>query len=105
MPVVSYPVMVGFLGTGMMVKRLKQEGTSHSSSDLLKISVKMGASWQSLRHYQTLSGPEAFLVFRRRNITSYSEILCAGRESEGRGCLVYGKTLCLNGMWRSWVEE
>ena len=29
-------------GTGMMVERLKQEGTSHSSRDLLKIRVKMG---------------------------------------------------------------
>ncbi len=29
----------------MMVERLKHEGTSHSSSDLLKICVKMGASW------------------------------------------------------------
>ncbi len=29
---------------GMMVERLKHEGTSHNSSDLLKIFVKMGAS-------------------------------------------------------------
>ncbi|KAK5598521.1 hypothetical protein CRENBAI_009001 [Crenichthys baileyi] len=36
--------MVGFLGTGMMVDRLRQEGTSHFSSDLLKIRVKIGAS-------------------------------------------------------------
>ncbi len=35
----------------MMVERLKQEGTSHSSSDLLKINVKMDDSWtaQALR--------------------------------------------------------
>ncbi len=31
-------------GMGMMVEHLKHEGTSHSSSDLLKIFVKMGAS-------------------------------------------------------------
>ncbi len=31
----------------MMVERLKHEGTSHSSSDLLKICVKMGASWSA----------------------------------------------------------
>ncbi len=30
----------------MMVERLKHEGTSHSSSDLLKICVKMGAAGQ-----------------------------------------------------------
>ncbi len=29
---------------GMMVEHLKHEGTSHRSSDLLKIFVKMGAS-------------------------------------------------------------
>ncbi len=28
-------MIFGFLGTGMMVECLKQEGTSHSSSDLL----------------------------------------------------------------------
>ncbi len=31
---------------GMMVGRLKHEGTSHSSSDLLKICVKMGLAGQ-----------------------------------------------------------
>ncbi len=41
------PVILGFFGTGMMVERLKHEGTSHSSSDLLKICVKMGASWSA----------------------------------------------------------
>ncbi len=48
----------------MMVERLKHEGTSHSSSDLLKICVKMGASWsaQDLRQAgDTPSGPGAFL--------------------------------------------
>ncbi len=29
----------------MMVERLKHKGTLHSSNDLLKICVKMGASW------------------------------------------------------------
>ncbi len=42
--VTALPVILGFSGTGMMVERLKHEGTSHSSSDLLKICVKMGAS-------------------------------------------------------------
>ncbi len=31
----------------MMVERLKHKGTSHRSSDLLKICVKMGASWSA----------------------------------------------------------
>ncbi len=31
----------------MMVEHFKNEGTSHSSSDLLKICVKMGASWSA----------------------------------------------------------
>ena len=30
--------------TGRMVERLKQEGTSHSSGDLFKICMKLGAS-------------------------------------------------------------
>ncbi len=31
----------------MMVEHLKYEGTSHRSSDLLKIFVKMRASWSA----------------------------------------------------------
>ncbi len=31
----------------MMVERLKQEWTSHNSRDLMKICVKMGASWSA----------------------------------------------------------
>ncbi len=49
----------------MMVERLKHEGTSHSSSDLLKICVKMGASWSAQVFRQagdTPSGPGAFLL-------------------------------------------
>ncbi len=46
-----------------MVERLKHEGTSHSSSDLLKICVKMGASWSALNFRLTgvtPCGPGAF---------------------------------------------
>ncbi len=32
---------------GFLVEYLKHEGTSHSSSDLLKVFVKMGTSWSS----------------------------------------------------------
>ncbi len=48
-----------------MVECLKHEGTSHSSSDMLKIFVKMGACWsaQVLRQAgDTLSGPGDFLL-------------------------------------------
>ncbi len=51
---------------GMMVERLKHEGTSHSSSDLLTIFVKMGASWSAHDFRQacvTPSGPGAFFFF------------------------------------------
>ncbi len=34
----------------MMVERLKQEGTLHSSSDLLKICVKMGKTMEDCGH-------------------------------------------------------
>ncbi len=45
---------------GMMAERLKHEGTSHSSSDLLKTFVKMGTSWSAQDFRQTSvtqSGP------------------------------------------------
>ncbi len=47
-------------GTGMMVERLKHEGTSHNSSDLLKVCVKMRAKWSAQVFRQaddTPSGP------------------------------------------------
>ncbi len=49
----------------MMVERLKHEGTSHSSGDLLTICVKMGAIWSAQVFRQagdTPSGPGAFLA-------------------------------------------
>ncbi len=48
----------------MMVERLKHEGSSHSSSDLLKICVKMVASWSAQDFRQadvTQSGPGALI--------------------------------------------
>ncbi len=50
----------------MMVERLKQPEASYSSRDLLKILVKMVASWSTQTFRQageTLSGPEALLDF------------------------------------------
>ncbi len=40
------PVILDLFWMGMMVECLKHEGTSHSSSDLLKIFVKMGPAGQ-----------------------------------------------------------
>ncbi len=67
----------------MMVERLKHEGTLHSSSDLLKIFVKMGASWSA--QVLTLSGPDAFLLlfFLKTWLTSYSLICSAGVRERG----------------------
>ncbi len=67
----------------MMVERLKHEGTSHSSSDLLKICVKMGASWsaQVLRQAgDTPSGPGAFLLYEDlpHVIFTYFQCRCGG---------------------------
>ncbi len=71
----------------MMVECLKHEGTSHSSSDLLKICVKMGASWsaQDLRQAgDTPSGPGAFLLFFMKTCrTSSSLIFSAGVGERG----------------------
>ncbi|KAK5623074.1 hypothetical protein CRENBAI_020385 [Crenichthys baileyi] len=56
--------MVGFLGTGMMVDRLKQEGTSHFSSDLLKIRAQHRDEFVQDRYGQyDLSDP--FLALQR----------------------------------------
>ncbi len=70
------------------MERLKHEGTSHSSSDLLKICVKMGASWsaQILRQAgDTPSGPGAFLhlFFMKTCRTSSSLIFSAGVGERG----------------------
>ncbi len=74
---------------GMMVEHLKHEGTLHSFSDLLKICVKIGASWSAQDFRQTgvtLSGPGAFLLlfFLKTWCTSASLICSAG---VGRGGL------------------
>ncbi len=70
----------------MMVERLKHEGTSHSSSDLLKTCVKMGASWSAQVFRQagdTPSGPGAFLlsVFLKTWRTS-SSLICSADVGE-----------------------
>ncbi len=70
----------------MMVEHLKHEGNSHSSSDLLKIFVKMGASWsaQVLRQAgDTLSGPGAFLLFSLKTWRMSSSLIFCGGEG---GC-------------------
>ncbi len=76
----------------MMVERLKHEGTSHSSSDLLKICVKMGASWSAQVFRQAgdiLSGPGAFLFFFFEDLAhvifSYLQCRCGG-EGGCRRC-------------------
>ncbi len=75
-----------------MVERLKQKGTSHSSRGLLKICVKMGASWsaQTFRQAGEIpSGPEAFLdfCFLKARFTSSTQTLNTGRmvREGGRG--------------------
>ncbi len=72
----------------MMVEHLKHEGTSHSSSDLLKICVKMGASWSAQVFRQagdTPSGPGAFLLlfFLKTWCTSSSLICSVGVGERG----------------------
>ncbi len=79
----------------MMVEHLKHEGTLHSSSDLLKTFVKMGASWsaQVLRQAgDALSGPGAFLhLFSLKTWrTSSSLIFSAGVGDSGFAGVVNG---------------
>jgi len=90
----------------MMVGHLKHEGTSHSSSDLLKIFVKMGASWSArvLRQAgDTLSGPGSFLLLFSLKTwhTSSSLIFSAGVGDSGvagdvNGCV----ERCSGQVWR-----
>ncbi len=77
------PVVLVFFGMGMMVERLKHEGTLHSSSDLLEICVKMGVSWSAQDFRQTgvtQSGTGSFILFcfRKTWRTSSSLIWSAG---------------------------
>ncbi len=73
----------------MMVERLKHEGTSHSSSDLLKICVKMGASWSAQVFRQagvTPSGPGAFLLlFFLKTWRRSSSLICSAGVGGGGG--------------------
>ncbi len=65
-----------------MVECLKHEGTSHNSSDLLEICVKMGASWSAhvLRQAgDTPSGPGAFLLlFSLKTLHTSSSLIFSG---------------------------
>ncbi len=74
----------------MMVERLRHEGASHSSSDLLKICVKicvkMGASWSAQEFRQAGDTPSgAFLLsfFLKIWRTSSSLICSAGVGERG----------------------
>lgn len=74
----------------MIVDCFRQERTLNSSSELLKIWLKMKASWSVQIFRQegdTLSWPGAFLIFCLWNSwhTSCSQILSAGGRSRGRG--------------------
>ena len=74
----------------MIVERLKQQGTSHCSNDLLKICVKTGASWSAQAFKQAdemPSGPEAFLVFcfLKARLTSSTQTLSSGWLAGGEG--------------------
>ncbi len=65
------------------MERLKQQGTLHCSRDLLKICVKMGASWsaQTFRQAGEIpSGPEVFLdfCFLKIRFTSSTQTLNTG---------------------------
>ncbi len=71
-----------------MVEHLKHEGTSHSSSDLLKICVKMGASWSAQDFRQTgvtPSGPGAFLLFFfLKTLCRSSSLICSAGVGDRR---------------------
>ncbi len=66
-----------------MVEHFKQQETSHSSRDLLKICVNMGTSWSAHTFRQAgeiPSGLEAFLdfCFLKTRFTSSTQTLSTG---------------------------
>ncbi len=79
-----------------MAEHLKHEGTSHSSSDLLNICVKMGASWSAQVFRQagdTPFGPGAFLflLFLKTWRTS-SSLICSAEGGERVVWMVFFQT-------------
>ncbi len=80
------PVILDFFGTGMMEEHLKHKGTLHSSSDLLKICGKMGASWSAQDFRQTgvtPSGPGTFLLFFiLKTLRTSSSLICSAGVGE-----------------------
>ena len=71
------PLILGFLGTGMMVDVFKKPGTVHSASEVLKMSVNTGDSWSAQNHSvegETAYGPAALrgFIFFRGLLTSLS---------------------------------
>ncbi len=70
----------------MIVECLKHEGTSHCSSDLLKIYVKIGASWSAQDFRQsgvTSPGTGAFiLLFFLKTWRTSSSLKCIAGVGE-----------------------
>ncbi len=86
----------------MMLERLKNEGTSHSSSDQLNICVKMGASWSAQVFRQagvTPSGPGAYLLlFFLKNWHTSSSLICSAVWGVCV-CVCVGVQGCVNGVF------
>ncbi len=64
----------------MMVERLKQAGTSHNTRDLLKICVKMGASWAAQVFRQAGVNPSGgfLLLFASLQTAAWISLQTAG---------------------------
>jgi len=66
------PVDCGFLGTGLIVEVLKQAGTWHVSSEVLKMSVNTGDSWSEQCFKvdgETDSAPAAFCLLKMTSLS------------------------------------
>ncbi len=82
----------------MMVERLKHEGTSHSSSDLLKICVKMGGAADQHRFC-----PGAFLLLfflKTWHTHLFADLNCScGGEGGCWSCVNGCVERCSGRMW------
>lgn len=76
-----------------MVEHLKQEETLHSSSDLLKIFVKIEKSW-SAQDFRQSSGAFLVFCFQKTWHTSTSQIESAGGRERG---VARGVDECMEG--------
>lgn len=82
----------------MTVECLKQQGTSHCSSDLLKICVNIGASWSAVQTFiqagETPSAP-GLLFFENSAHVLHADLIRRLNSRRGRRRVAGGVGVCV----------